>query len=125
MVHAASHGRLFGGFQALCPFHRKRPNVRCTKYSNVSGATEQDKLDTLKRLLQWCNLAEGFLRARHHCEDLPALADVPPDAVLVMQRIHAPPAVPVKTDVELDAEGHADLGLVAAVSGSDAGSVFA
>ena len=66
---------------------------------------EQERMQVLRRLIQWCNNGPGFTRARHHCEpdNLPDAADVLPDAVLLAHRVDDPPAGPVLTDAELDA----------------------
>ena len=82
---------------------------------------EQERMQVLRRLIQWCNTAPGFTRARHHCEpdNLPNAADVLPDAVLLAHRLDDPPAGLVLTDEELDAIEPRDALLPPAPPASD------
>ena len=61
----------FGAYQAMCPFHRVNKKRPCTKESPIKMPTldiseEQQRLNCLRRLVNWCTLAKGFTRARHH-----------------------------------------------------------
>ena len=94
-------GRPRGAYQATCPFHRPTDNTPCTKTLTVSGDAEEDKINTVRRLMNWCIHAQPRDLASFHQTDFPELAEVPADPVLLACCIDRGAARKPLTDEEI------------------------
>eukprot|EP00971_Amphidinium_carterae_P348204 6490377-Amphidinium_carterae.1 len=99
-----SDTRPYGGIEATCPFHKKSEATGCKKYMALRDGTAATRVATIKCLQAWCAAAPLYDRQRQHLHHFLHPVSAPPDqAVLDAGYIADRPAVPVLTDLELDA----------------------
>ena len=55
-----------GGYQGLCPYHKKNEQTRCKKWSPLLGESEAHRKDAIRRLLEWLIAGGDYTRQRHH-----------------------------------------------------------
>jgi len=59
-------GGPFGGYQAICPFHRKSARTGCSKWFRVNGPAYADRAEAARASLHWCAQAAKFDRQWQH-----------------------------------------------------------
>ena len=109
-------GGPFGGYQAMCPFHRKSAQTGCSKWFRVGGPSYADRAEAARASLHWCAQATKFERQWQHVAfsvdraSAPALQVTRALAIFTQSR----PSRRALTDLELDA------GTLAATEGGGA-----
>jgi len=84
----ANKSTRYGGFQAICPLHRKTKTAKCTKFFACSGLSDEDQSNALLRLRNWCGQASQYDRAWKHCAYHPHVNECI-SAEIAMNMIHA------------------------------------
>ena len=59
-------GGPYGGYQAICPFHRKSAHTGCSKWFRVGGPSYADRAEAARASLHWCAQAAKFDRQWQH-----------------------------------------------------------
>lgn len=95
----------FGGYQAVCVFHRKNEATVCCKFFANAGPEQEQIAHTLSRLKHWCGQAPQYNRAWKHNAFHPQIEECPPEAVLdqILQSLKYPASAPL-TDAALDSQ---------------------
>ena len=77
-------GGMYGGYSALCPYHRKSAQTQCKKWSPLLGGLELHRKQALARLIVWLLEGPAHSRQRTHvgsplvanADDLPSVSEL-------------------------------------------------
>ena len=100
------HG--YGRWIAICRYHLRYTGSLCTRSRHIRGLSQEDRMETLCQVRQWCLNAIFYSHQRNHIVD-----DFPAEMVMpwALQEEEAarmpPPADPLLRDDEVD-RGHID-----------------
>ncbi len=107
-VKQPAAGRLFGGVEATCPFHRRNAKTGCKKYLQLRSDSQDEFQTCIRSLKAWCNAATMYSRQRDHLSHFVSISTAPAQEVLDAGFIDQGPADRPPGDDELDAaEGFA------------------
>ena len=82
----------YGGYQAVCPFHKVNAKTRCTVYRSITGPGKDVMRNTLRRLMAWCLRHDTHPLVKLHQAYAPPIDDVLPHVVLFARCVDVGPS---------------------------------
>ena len=99
---AVAGGSKFGGYECLCPFHRKNDKTNCKKFFSLEGPGQQAQEKALLLARHWAVQATKFQTQASHLRDADiSWAGCPSRQQLEDLKINSKPATRARTDAEV------------------------
>lgn len=99
---AKNPSRQFGAFEASCPFHRRNRMTGCKKMCRLTSE-DPAHIELGKMVIKnWCSMAQGFDRQRHHMVQPLEWDMLPASAVIESRCVDRGPDEDVLDDEDLD-----------------------